>query len=145
MDELSLSTHSAVKSKIVWRPLLLNLRCIQVPLTQVPSVLDLYSFDTISSGGSNLGEGYTILSQDCTNRGRLCDGDVKSITLIDEDATQLTKSKLAYVEYLGYSIRKGHIVVLRDKPLNLYNIKCHGNHDPEHIRKKPYQMAKKEI
>ncbi|CAG8444280.1 15873_t:CDS:2 [Gigaspora rosea] len=142
IDELSLSTNSTVKSKIVWRPLLPNLRCIQVSLPEVPSVLDLYSFDTISSGGGNLSEGYTILSQDCTNNGRLCDWDVKSITLIDEDAIQLSKSKLAYVEYLKCSIRKGRIVVLRDKPLNLCNIKCYGNHDPEHVRKKPYRMSK---
>ncbi|CAG8747642.1 13817_t:CDS:2 [Gigaspora rosea] len=67
MDELSLSTNSTVKSKIVWRPLLPNLQCIQVSLTEVPFVLDLYSFDTISSGGGNLSKGYTILFQDCTN------------------------------------------------------------------------------
>ncbi|CAG8646864.1 1218_t:CDS:2, partial [Dentiscutata heterogama] len=37
---------------------------------------------------------------------------------------------------------KGHIVVLRDKLINLCNIECHGNHDPEHIRKKQYRIAK---
>ncbi|RIB19798.1 hypothetical protein C2G38_2035773 [Gigaspora rosea] len=55
---------------MVWRPLLPNLQCIQVPLTKVPSVLDLYTFDTISSGGSRLGEGYKILPENCTNRCR---------------------------------------------------------------------------
>ncbi|RIB09831.1 hypothetical protein C2G38_2207728 [Gigaspora rosea] len=79
MDELSLSTNSTVKSKIVWRPLLPNLQCIQVSLTEVPFVLDLYSFDTISSGGGNLSKGYTILFQDCTNNGRLRDEDHQQI------------------------------------------------------------------
>ncbi|RIB30955.1 hypothetical protein C2G38_2151045 [Gigaspora rosea] len=151
MDELSL-TNSTIKSKIVWHQLLPNLRCTQVPLTEVFSVLDLYPFDTISSGGGNLSEGYTILSQDCADRGRLCDRDVKSITLVDEDAAQVSISKLAYVEYLGCSTQngcrkgkcnwKGRIAVFWDKPLNLYNIECHGSQDPEHVRKKPYRMAK---
>ncbi|RIA99912.1 hypothetical protein C2G38_2236622 [Gigaspora rosea] len=70
MNELSLPTDSAVKSKIVWRQLFSNLRCIQVPLTEVPSVIDLYTFDTVSSGGGSLSEGYTILSQNCTNNGQ---------------------------------------------------------------------------
>ena len=71
MVKLSLSTNSTVKSKIVWRLLFSNLRCIQVPLTEVPSVIDLYTFDTVSSGGGSLSEGYTILSQNCTNNGQV--------------------------------------------------------------------------
>ncbi|CAG8780338.1 9862_t:CDS:2, partial [Gigaspora rosea] len=112
------------------------------PLTKVPSVLDLYPFDTILSGGGNLSEGYTILSQDCADRGWLCDRDVKSITLVNEDAAQVSISKLAYVKYLECSTRVCRIAVLRNKPLNLYNIACHGSYDPEHVRKKPYRMAK---
>ncbi|CAG8692100.1 8440_t:CDS:2 [Gigaspora rosea] len=95
MNELSLPTDSAVKSKIVWRPLFSNLRCIQVPLTEVPSVIDLYTFDTVSSGGGSLSEGYTILSQNCTNNGQLREGDIKSITLIDKDTKYLSNSTLA--------------------------------------------------
>ncbi|CAG8791546.1 20327_t:CDS:2, partial [Gigaspora rosea] len=60
LDNLSLLAISCDvkpnKPSMVWRPLLPNLQCIQVPLTKVPSVLDLYTFDTISSGGSRLGE-----------------------------------------------------------------------------------------
>lgn len=115
-------------------------------------MLDLYSFDTISSGGGNLSEGYTILSQDCTDRGWLRDRDVKSITLVDEDTAQVSISKLAYVEYLGCSTRngcrkgkcnwKGRIAVFWDKPLNLCNIECHGSHDPEHVRKNHIKWQK---
>ncbi|KAF0399869.1 hypothetical protein F8M41_009650 [Gigaspora margarita] len=100
MNELSLPTNSAVKSKIVWRPLFSNFRCIQVPLTKVPSVIDLYTFDIVLSRGGSLSEGYTILSQDCTNNGRLREEDIKSITLIDTDAKYLSNSTLAYIEYL---------------------------------------------
>ncbi|CAG8778347.1 11427_t:CDS:2, partial [Dentiscutata erythropus] len=147
MNELSLPTDSAVKSKIAWRSLFSNLRCIQVPLTEVPSVIDLYTFDTVSSGGGSLSEGYTVLSQDCTNNGRLREGDIKSITLIDENAKCLSNLTLAYVEYLKYSAQgkcnwKGHIAVFKDKPLNLCDIECCGNYDPEHVRTKPYRMAK---
>ncbi|RIB07415.1 hypothetical protein C2G38_2147582 [Gigaspora rosea] len=46
MDSLT----SSNKSSVVWRPLLSNLRCIQVPLTEVPSVLNLYTFDITSPG-----------------------------------------------------------------------------------------------
>ena len=56
---------------MTWRPLLPNIQCMQVPLTNVPSVLDLYAFDVVSSGGSTLGEGYEILPQDRTNKGRV--------------------------------------------------------------------------
>ncbi|RIB18925.1 hypothetical protein C2G38_2036498 [Gigaspora rosea] len=128
------------------------MRCIQVPLTEVPSVIDLYTFDTVSSGGGSLSEGYTILSQDCTNNSRLRKGDIKSITLIDKDTKYLSNSTLVYVEYLKCSARngcrkgkcnwKGCIAVFKDKPLNLCDIECRGNHDPDHDRKKPYRMAK---
>ncbi|RIB27570.1 hypothetical protein C2G38_2160189 [Gigaspora rosea] len=94
---------------MVWRPLLPNLQCMQVPLTKVPSVLDLYTFDTISPGGSRLGDGYQILSENCTNRCRVCEGDVKTITLVDEHAKQLYESTFAYVEYLGCSARKNTV------------------------------------
>ncbi|KAF0531640.1 hypothetical protein F8M41_011838 [Gigaspora margarita] len=33
-----------------WRPLILNVQCVQAPLTEVPSVLSLYPFDIISPG-----------------------------------------------------------------------------------------------
>ncbi|KAF0508129.1 hypothetical protein F8M41_018831 [Gigaspora margarita] len=36
---------------------------------------------------------------------------------------------------------KGHISVLQDKPLNLCNLEYHGNHDLDHIQKKPLQMS----
>ncbi|CAG8706281.1 27726_t:CDS:2, partial [Dentiscutata erythropus] len=152
MNKLSLSTDSAVKSKIAWHLLFSNLRCIQVPLTEVSLVIDLYIFDTVSSGGGSFSEGYTVLSQDCTNNGRLCEGDIKSITLIDENAKCLSNLTLAYIKYLKYSARngcrkgkcnwKGCIAVFKDKPLNLCDIECCGNHDPEHVRTKPYRMAK---
>ncbi|RIB13747.1 hypothetical protein C2G38_2040712 [Gigaspora rosea] len=45
-----------IKSKVTWRPLLPNIQCMQVPLTNVPSVLDLYAFDVVSSGGSTFSE-----------------------------------------------------------------------------------------
>ncbi|CAG8577327.1 504_t:CDS:2, partial [Gigaspora rosea] len=89
MNELSLPTDNTVNSKIVWRPLFSNLRCIQVPLTEVPSVIDLYTFDTVLSGGGSLSE-----------------GNIKSITLIDKDTKYLSNSTLAYVEYLKCSARK---------------------------------------
>ncbi|CAG8791059.1 7724_t:CDS:2, partial [Gigaspora rosea] len=147
MNELSLPTDSAIKSKIVWYPLFSNLRYIKVPLIEVPSVIDLYTFDTVSSGGGSLSKGYTILSQDCTNNGRLREENIKSITLIDKDSKYLSNSILAYVEYLKCSARgkcnwKGHIAVFKDKLLNLCDIECRGNHDPDHVRKKPYQIAK---
>ncbi|CAG8797556.1 9345_t:CDS:2, partial [Dentiscutata erythropus] len=94
------------KPSMVWRPLLPNLRCIQVPLTEVPSVLDLYTFDTTSPGGSRLGEGYKILPENCTNKYQVHEGDVKTITLVDEHAKQLYESIFAYVEYLGCSARR---------------------------------------
>ncbi|CAG8673951.1 9386_t:CDS:2, partial [Dentiscutata erythropus] len=56
--------NCVIKSKMTWHPLLPNIQCMQVPLTNVPSVLDLYAFDVVSSGGSTLGEGYEILPQD---------------------------------------------------------------------------------
>ncbi|CAG8756852.1 4312_t:CDS:1, partial [Dentiscutata erythropus] len=72
LDNLSLSTINydikSNKPSMVWCPLLPNLQCIQVPLTEVPLVLDLYTFDTILPGGSRLGEGYKILSENCANR-----------------------------------------------------------------------------
>ncbi|RIB17966.1 hypothetical protein C2G38_2037297 [Gigaspora rosea] len=149
MDNLPVSCN--VKSSIVWRPLLPNFRCTQVPLTKVPSVLDLYTFDTISPGGNKLSEGYKILPEDCRNRSWVHEGDMKTITLVDEHAKELSKSKFAYVEYLGCSTRngcdkgkcnwKGHISVLQDKPLNLCNLEYHENHDLDHIRKKLLRMS----
>ncbi|CAG8736563.1 25751_t:CDS:2, partial [Racocetra persica] len=136
MDNVSSQSSSCIKSKIIWRPLLPNIQCTQVPLTNVPSVLDLYTFDVVSSGGGALSEGYEILPQDRTNKGRLREGDIKTITLIGEHAKQLSNSMFAYTEYLGCSLRngcrkgkcgwKGRIVVPRDKPLNLCNIEYHG-------------------
>ncbi|CAG8791060.1 20813_t:CDS:1, partial [Gigaspora rosea] len=55
---------------MVWHPLLPNLQYMQVPLTEVLSVLDLYTFDTISPGGSRLSDSYKILPEKCTNRCR---------------------------------------------------------------------------
>ena len=107
MDDLS-SPTSIIKSKtksVIWRPLLPNMRCTQVPLTEVASVLDLYAFDIMSLGGSKLGEGYEILPEDCTHKGRVREGDVKAITLVDEDAKQRSRSKNAYTEYIGCSTR----------------------------------------
>ncbi|RIB00429.1 hypothetical protein C2G38_2234332 [Gigaspora rosea] len=146
MDDISsLSTSCVIKSKITWHPLLPNIQCMQVPLTNVSSVLDLYAFDMVSSGGSTLSEGYEILSQNRTNKSQLREGDIKTIILIDEYAKQLSNSMVAYTEYLGFSIQngcrkgkctwKGCIVVPQDKPLNLCNIEYHGNHDPEHVQK----------
>ncbi|CAG8509005.1 15478_t:CDS:2, partial [Gigaspora rosea] len=59
---------------------------------------DLCTFDIISSGTGTLGGGYEILSQDRTNKGRLREGDIKTITLIDEHAKQLSNSIFAYTE-----------------------------------------------
>ncbi|CAG8780269.1 36437_t:CDS:1, partial [Racocetra persica] len=74
LDNLSLSAIScdikSNKPSMVWHPLLPNLQCIQVPLTEVSSVLDLYTLDTISPGGSRLGEDYEILPENCTNKCR---------------------------------------------------------------------------
>ncbi|KAF0531641.1 hypothetical protein F8M41_011838 [Gigaspora margarita] len=53
-----------------WRPLILNVQCVQAPLTEVPSVLSLYPFDIISPGGSILSIGYEILAEDRTHKGR---------------------------------------------------------------------------
>ncbi|RIB20034.1 hypothetical protein C2G38_2180343 [Gigaspora rosea] len=70
---------------------------MQVPLTEIPSVLDLYIFDITSPGGGKLCEGYEILA--------IREGDVKTITLVDENVVQLSDSRFAYVEYLGCSAR----------------------------------------
>ncbi|RIB01586.1 hypothetical protein C2G38_2230372 [Gigaspora rosea] len=70
----------------------------------------------------------------------MCKGDVKTITLVDEYAKELFKSKFAYIEYLGCSTW-GHILVLQDKPLNLCNLEYHENHDLDYIRKKPLQIS----
>ncbi|CAG8742868.1 3744_t:CDS:2, partial [Gigaspora rosea] len=86
-------------------------------------------------------EGYKILPEDCRNRSWMCKGDVKTITLVDEYAKELFKSKFAYIEYLGCSTWKGHILVLQDKPLNLCNLEYHENHDLDYIRKKPLQIS----
>ncbi|CAG8645349.1 788_t:CDS:2, partial [Gigaspora rosea] len=67
------------------------------PLTEIPSVLDLYIFDITSPGGGKLCEGYEILA--------IREGDVKTITLVDENVVQLSDSRFAYVEYLGCSAR----------------------------------------
>jgi len=78
---------------------------MQVPLTEVPSVLDLYTFDTISVGGGKLGEGYEILSKDCMHKALVRQGNVKAITLVDENAKDYSRSKKAYIEYLRCSTR----------------------------------------
>jgi hypothetical protein len=36
---------------------------------------------------------------------------------------------------------RGRIIVLRDKPLNLCDIECHSDHDPDHVRQKPHRMT----
>ncbi len=56
---------------IDWHPLLPNIQYMQVVLTEVPSVLDLYLFDVMSPGGGNLSKGYEILAQDSTHKGRV--------------------------------------------------------------------------
>ncbi|CAG8631869.1 958_t:CDS:2, partial [Dentiscutata heterogama] len=63
---------------------------------EIPSVLNLYIFDTTSPRGSRLSEGYKILPENCTNK-----WDLKTITLVDEHAKQLYESIFAYVKYLG--------------------------------------------
>ncbi|KAF0411275.1 hypothetical protein F8M41_008210 [Gigaspora margarita] len=115
-----------IKSSIVWRPLLPNLRCMQVPLTEIPSVLDLYIFDITSPGGGKLCEGYEILPEDCINRSRVREGDIKTITLVDENVVQLSDSRFI-CEIPGL--------------LNLCNIEYHGNYDTEHIQKNPLRMS----
>ncbi|KAF0532588.1 hypothetical protein F8M41_011091 [Gigaspora margarita] len=118
-----------VKLNTVWCPLFSNLQCIQVPLTETLSVLDLYKFDTISPGGGKLSSCYKILPEDCINRSRLHERDMKTIMFIDEHANQLSHAIFAYVEYLECSARngcrkgkcnwKGRISVPKDKLLNL--------------------------
>ncbi|CAG8535590.1 9327_t:CDS:2 [Dentiscutata erythropus] len=133
-----------LKSNTVWHPLFSNLWCIQVLLTETPSVLDLYTFDIISPRGGRISKDYKILPEDCINRSQLREGDVKTITLIDEHANQLSHSIFAYVEYLGCSARngwKGRISVPKDKPLNLCNIECYGNHNSKHVQKKTLRMS----
>ncbi|RIB17635.1 hypothetical protein C2G38_2037570 [Gigaspora rosea] len=58
--------------------------------------------------GGRLGEGYEILAKDYKNRRQngCCEGKCDW---------------------------KGRISVPQDKSLNLYNIECHGNHDPDHV------------
>ena len=107
MDDLS-SPTSVTKSKtksIIWQPLLLNIWYTQVPLTEVASVLDLYTFDTMSLRGSKLGEGYEILPEDYTHKSQVREEDVKAITLVNENAKQCSHSKNAYTEYIGCSTR----------------------------------------
>ncbi|CAG8518113.1 3960_t:CDS:2 [Gigaspora rosea] len=134
MNDLSLPINCNNRSSIIWRPLLPNLQCIQVPLTEIPSVLDLYIFDTILSRGGRLGEGYEILAKDYKNRRQVREGDVKKIILVDEYAKQLNNPKFAYNGCCeGKCDWKGRISVPQDKSLNLYNIECHGNHDPDHV------------
>ncbi|CAG8685393.1 8124_t:CDS:2, partial [Ambispora gerdemannii] len=138
MDDLSFSSTSIIKSKaksIVWQPLLPNIQCIQVSLTEMLSVLDLYMFDITLLGGDNLSKGYEILPKNCIYKGRVRQGDVKAITLVDKNAKQCFRLKNAYMEYLGCSTwndcRKDRcnwkdcIVVLQDKLLNLCNIEYH--------------------
>lgn len=104
MDDLSSPTSTKTKS-LIWRPLLPNIRCMQVPLTEVASVLNLYIFDIISLGGGKLGEGYEILPEDFTHKGRIREGDIKAITLVNKDAKQRSYLKNAYTEYIGCSTR----------------------------------------
>ncbi|KAG9300086.1 hypothetical protein G9A89_018363 [Geosiphon pyriformis] len=68
MGDYALSTSSIETKKAIWRPLLPTIRCIQVPLIQVPSVLDLYMSDTVSLGGGSLSNGYKILDHDCMHK-----------------------------------------------------------------------------
>ena len=66
-------------------------------------MLDLYTFDTMSLGGSKLGEGYEILPEDYTHKGQVRERDVKAIMLVNENAKQCSYSKNAYTEYIGCS------------------------------------------
>ncbi|CAG8672888.1 1920_t:CDS:2, partial [Ambispora gerdemannii] len=101
--------------------------------------------------GRKLGDGYKILPEDYTYKGRIREGDVKAITLVNESAKQCSRSKNAYIEYIGYSTWndchkdkcnwKGRIMVPLNKPLNLCNIECSGDHDPDHIWQKPHRMT----
>ncbi|KAG9285737.1 hypothetical protein G9A89_003416 [Geosiphon pyriformis] len=110
--DYALSTSSFETKKAIWRPLLPTIRCIQVPLIQVPSVLDLYMFDTVSLGGGSLSNGYKILDHDCMHKKWVREGDVKAITLVNEDANKNSNSKLAYVEYLGCSNRRLPLILV---------------------------------
>ncbi|KAG9302663.1 hypothetical protein G9A89_007367 [Geosiphon pyriformis] len=112
MGDYALSTSSIETKKAIWRPLLSTIRCIQVPLIEVPSVLDLYMFDTVSLGGGSLCNGYKILDHDCIHKKRVREGDVKAITLVNEDANKNSNSKLAYVEYLGCSNRRLPLILV---------------------------------
>ncbi|CAG8544888.1 12250_t:CDS:2, partial [Ambispora gerdemannii] len=128
MNESLPSSIIKPKTKsIVWRLLLPNVRCMQVPLTEVASVLDLYTFDIMSLGGGKLGDGYKILPENYTYKSRIREGDVKAITL-----NGCHKDKCNW---------KGHIVVLLNKLLNFCNIECSGDHDPDHIWQKSHRMA----
>jgi len=82
MDDLpssqsSNSSQSSSKGRnqnakcLSWRPLLPNHGCMQVALQDVPSVLDLYPFDVVAPGGVHLAEGYGILAQDLSSKGRV--------------------------------------------------------------------------
>ncbi|CAG8447588.1 19596_t:CDS:2, partial [Gigaspora rosea] len=86
MDELSL-TNSTIKSKIVWHQLLPNLQCTQGSDK---------NFDYYEECMK-----YILIIFDI----KLRDRDVKSITLVDKDAAQVSISKLAYIEYFGCSTR----------------------------------------
>lgn len=113
MNKPSLSSILKPKTEsVVWRPLLPNVRCMQVPLTEVASVLDLYTFDIISLGGGKLGGGYKILPEDCTHKGRVREGDVKAITLVNESTKQCSRSQNAYTEFIGCSTRVSKIYPL---------------------------------
>ncbi|RIB15404.1 hypothetical protein C2G38_2192440 [Gigaspora rosea] len=147
MDDLYLPINCNNRSSIIWCPLLPNFQCIQVPLTEIPSVLNLYIFDTILSGGGRLGEGGFLLFPI-----KVREEDVKKLYF-----KKLVGEYLSVESYVGEVIVseiirtrrihgmlcsgkcdwKGHISVLQDKSLNLCNIECHGYHDPDHIRKKP--------
>ncbi|KAG9302424.1 hypothetical protein G9A89_011474 [Geosiphon pyriformis] len=82
MGDYALSTSFIETKKAIWRPLLSTIRCIQVPLIEVPSVLDLYMFDTVSLGGGSLSNGYKILDHDCMHKKRVCEGDYNCKTKI---------------------------------------------------------------
>ena len=82
---------------------------MQIPLTQVASVLELYTFDIMSLGGGKLGDGYEILPEDCTHKGRVREGDVKAITFVNESTKQCSHLKNAYIEYIGCSTRVSKI------------------------------------
>ncbi|CAG8505766.1 3692_t:CDS:2 [Racocetra persica] len=79
-------------------------------LTEVPSVLDLYTFNMTSPRGNKLSKSYQILPKDCRNRNQVREGNVKTIILVDEHAKQLSILTFVYAKYLGCFARVCSII-----------------------------------